>query len=110
MNKELTQSQQLEIYDHSEEFTIVAMAEKYEVPYNTIYNFLRKHKLKYAFNEGHAYQKRKNGPNRVSHDELMKERSAVVPDPPRKWERPAATYSNIQRDELIDKILNDEKV
>jgi len=44
----------------------------------------------------------------IPYSELLKERAVVVPDKKSNWERPPTVYSNVNREELIDKILNDD--
>jgi hypothetical protein len=107
MPKELTESQKIEITLGSVDYSINEMAEKYDVPYNTIYNFCKKHQLKYALTKAHSVQRIKDKTVEViPYAELLKERAAITPEPKRKWERPATIYSNVNREDLINKILN----
>lgn len=110
MQIELTESQKVEISLTSEQYCITEMSEKYNVHYNTIYNYCKKHKLKYSLIKTRSAQKIRNPDLRESpsYADLLKERAVVIPDPKRKWERPKAVYSNQSREDLIDKILNDK--
>lgn len=104
---ELTESQKEEIQLTSEGFTINGMAEKYGVLYSAVYNYCNNKHLKYKHVEKRgAQRKRTRTTDIVPYADLLKEKLAVIPDPPRKWERPPKEYSNIQREDLIDKILN----
>jgi hypothetical protein len=102
---ELTESQKKEIILTSELHTIIEMAEYYDVVYITVYNFVRANNLKYKLAKPQKVKVTQTAV--VPYSELLKERSAVTPDPPRKWQRPRAEYSNQQYDDLISKILND---
>lgn len=98
----MTQEQRDWITDHSEKLSIPEIVEKLGLSYQSVYNFCERYNLK--------YQLTRKEPGRTGNYKsrtLAKEYGQeVIPDPPRKLKRPPAQYSNLQRDELINKILN----
>lgn len=107
MPTELTESQKEELLANPTGFTKVKISMQTDWSYDELSDFVKENapsKSKHS-----KPQKVKVDPKDiVPYAELLKERAAVTPDPKRKWERPPATYSNQQYDDLINKILNDE--
>lgn len=102
MAKRMTEEQQEFIKLHYEEYSVTYFAKKFDLTYQAVYNFCERECLPQKLIRNVSSE---NAPHKGRHlpNEYGKE---VLPDPPRKWKRPPATYSNLQRDELIDKILN----
>lgn len=105
MRIEMTQEQRDWITDHSEKYAILDMAEKFGLSYQAVYNFCERYKLKYKLTRKEPGRTGTHKPRALANVYGQE----VIPDPPRKLKRPPAQYSNLQRDELIDKILYDGK-
>ena len=100
----MTEEQKTWIELHSEEYDIPEMAKIKGLSYQQVYNFCERYNLKYKLTRKEpgrsGIYKQRLVPNEYGNE--------VIPDPPRKWERPPSEYSNTQRDELINKILNND--